>query len=133
MKLQQPQPLIWPVLRPICKFRFPTSKPSPKAGQLSEAHLHALTKEFFMNTRFDAASDRLITTNLPVKSATVMPPRWQNPDPAVRAAQPALDAAQAASKAQALPWKPSAPTVGNQQPIEWPLKRAGFAERETHK
>src|SRR3954464_15003015 len=82
-------------------------------GQLSEAHLHALTKEFFMNTRFDAASDRLINTNLPVKSAAVMPPRWQNPDPAVRAAQAALDAAQAASKAQALPWKPSVPPVGN--------------------
>jgi hypothetical protein len=95
-------------------------------GQLSEEHLHKLVREFYMNTRFDAATDRLVNTNIATPSAPLMPPRWSHPDPAVREAQAALDAALAAAKQTAAALKAQAPLPGNIQPSVWPLPRAGF-------
>jgi hypothetical protein len=95
-------------------------------GQLPEAALHALTKEFFMNTRYDPVDDLLVDTRPPpLPACPVMSEPWKNPNPKVQAAYEAYLAALAAARppepARSKPLTPGAATSGR------PAKRPGFA------
>ena len=55
-----------------------------QGGPLPEAALHALTKEFFTNARFDPIADRLVDTSpAPTALYTVMPAPYISSNPAV--------------------------------------------------
>jgi hypothetical protein len=87
-----------------------------QGGQLPEAALHALTKEFFMNARFDAEKDKLIDTRPPPKMAcTVMSPPY---DPKSDPRYVPFDPNQSMIRLRPMTPEPEKPN---------PFKRPGFA------
>jgi hypothetical protein len=66
-------------------------------GDLSAAK-HALTKEFYYNTRYDPVADILIDISPPALKSGTPPEPYKNPDPAVQAAHEAYLAALAAAR-----------------------------------
>jgi hypothetical protein len=88
--------------------------------------MHALTKECFMNTRFDPVKDRLEDTRpAPSPVCTVMSEPWKNPDARVQAAHEAYLAALAAARG---PEPERRLRVEKAEPVKPnPFRRPGFA------
>ena len=93
-------------------------------GNLPESALHALTREFYMNARFDPEQDRFIDTSPePTTVCKTVPEPYRCPDPNVQAAQ---DAYYAALRATRPPDLVRPPTPGMETAGRLP-KRPGFA------
>ena len=76
------------------QIALPALESFASGGDLPEAAIHALVKEFYMNTKWDPLIDRLVDVAPPATVACPMgvPAPFVHPDPAIAKAQAAYHA-----------------------------------------